>query len=149
MLHSQNVMLPDGASKHILSTDVTVPKQSFQHCTSKADDRSLNLALLFVFDSPIDFCESGCVTCQTFSSLVLLLITAHRCLRCENYLMVGMLFLNHDSIANKMPLPSAGNKDVSYVKQPALSWFVRMVACFSSTKATNKQFISSVFCHKI
>lgn len=125
MLHSQNVMLLDGASKHILSTDVTVPKQSFQHYTSKADDRSLNLALLFVFDSPIGFCVSGCVTCQTFSSPVLLLnhspaafLFDHKLLlRCENYLMVGLSFLNHDSIANKMPLPSAVYKDVSYVNK--------------------------------
>lgn len=109
MLHSQNVMLLDRASKHILSTDVTVPKQSFQHYTSKADDVSLNLALLFVFDLLIGFCASGCVTCQTFSSLVLLLnhspaaflFDRKLLLRCENYLMVGMLFLNHDSIAQK------------------------------------------------
>lgn len=113
---TQNMMplIPHGARKHILCTDVTFTKQCLWHYTSKMDDTFLNLVLLFAFYFPIGFVASACMTCLTFSSLYV--ITKLQCcsinllLRCENYLMVGMLLLNLDSMASKIPLCLAKNR---------------------------------------
>lgn len=98
-----------------------------KHCTSKMDGTFLSLALLFVYASPIGFCASACVTCQTFSSLrvitksqscsLFFFFSTKLLLRCENYLMVGMLFLNLDSMASKMPLCLAKNRDALLCQQ--------------------------------
>lgn len=77
-------------------------------------------------------------------------------LRCENYLMVGLLFLDLDSTASKIPLCLAQSRDALLCQQgqiydrvyySALWWYLceRWLATTAESLQTNRQVVASAY----
>lgn len=125
------------------------------------DDTLLHPALLFVYDSDGSFsvCDMPDIqfpVCDYLITVSQPFCSTQPLLRCENYLMVGLLFLNLDSTASKMPLCLAQSRDALLCQQgqiydrvyySALWWYLceRWLATTAESLPTNRQAVASAY----